>query len=137
MNKNELKKILKPLIKQCIKEVIFEEGVLSSIISEVVQGVSGQPILERETVKVSSEKQPNRDQDKNLQEIRSKMLKAVALDGYNGVNVFEGTEPLRSGGRAGAAPNPTSPLSNYAPGDAGIDISGIMKVAGGNWSKMI
>ena len=45
MNKNELKQVLKPLIKECIREVIFEEGTLSTIISEVVQGV-GQPIVE-------------------------------------------------------------------------------------------
>ena len=40
MNKTELKKILRPLIKECIKEVIFEEGTLSTIISEVVKGTS-------------------------------------------------------------------------------------------------
>ena len=45
MKKQELKKILKPLIKECIKEVIFEDGTLSSIISEVVKGV-GEPIVE-------------------------------------------------------------------------------------------
>ncbi len=41
MKKNELKKILKPLIKECVKEVIFEEGALSTIISEVMKGTSG------------------------------------------------------------------------------------------------
>lgn len=52
MNKNELKKILKPLIKECIKEVIFEEGSLSTIISEVVKGTSGsQRIVETERPK--------------------------------------------------------------------------------------
>ena len=40
MKKNELKKMLKPLIKECIKEVIFEEGALSTIISEVMKGVA-------------------------------------------------------------------------------------------------
>ena len=38
MNKKELKKALKPLIKECIKELIFEDGTLSTIISEVVKG---------------------------------------------------------------------------------------------------
>ena len=41
MKKSELKTILKPLIKECIKEVIFEDGVLSSLISEVVRGTNG------------------------------------------------------------------------------------------------
>jgi hypothetical protein len=45
MNKKELKEMLKPLIKECIKEVIFEDGTLSTIISEVMQGV-GKPIVE-------------------------------------------------------------------------------------------
>lgn len=45
MNKNELKQVLKPLIKECIREVIFEEGALSSVVSEVVKGM-GQPIVE-------------------------------------------------------------------------------------------
>ena len=40
MNKDQLKKTLKPMIKECIKEVIFEEGILSSIISEVVKGTN-------------------------------------------------------------------------------------------------
>ena len=40
MKRDELKKILKPLIKECIKEVIFEEGVLSTLVSEAVIGVS-------------------------------------------------------------------------------------------------
>ena len=46
MNKQEIRKILKPLIKQCIKEVIFEEGTLSTIISEVLKGTSGELIKE-------------------------------------------------------------------------------------------
>ena len=43
-----MKKKLKPLIKECIKEVIFEDGTLSSIVSEVVQGM-GQTIVETQT----------------------------------------------------------------------------------------
>ena len=45
MNKDQLKKTLRPMIKECIKEVIFEEGVLSSIISEVMKGTSA-PLVE-------------------------------------------------------------------------------------------
>ena len=46
MKKDELKKILKPLIKECIKEVMFEQGTLSAIVSEVVQGLGGSVISE-------------------------------------------------------------------------------------------
>ena len=43
MKKSELKKILKPLIRECVREAILDEGVLSSIISEVARGVSTVP----------------------------------------------------------------------------------------------
>ena len=46
MNKKQLKTVLKPLIKECIKEVIFEEGVLSSVIKEVVKGTTAQVVTE-------------------------------------------------------------------------------------------
>ena len=35
---------MKPLIKECIKEVIFEEGTLSTIISEVMKGTSSNKV---------------------------------------------------------------------------------------------
>ena len=96
MNKNELKKILKPLIKQCIKEVVFEEGVLSSIITEV-----------------------------------------VSATGFQGVDLFEGTEPLSSAGSPNSAPAVQGALGGIDPNDSGVDISGILAVGSGNWSKLI
>ena len=58
MKKSELKKILKPLIKECIKEVIFEEGTLSTIISEVMRGTSStKPMVERREVKPDKSQQ--------------------------------------------------------------------------------
>ncbi len=132
MNKTELKKILKPLIKQCIKEVIFEEGVLSSLISEVVQGVSAQPIVESKKSKPIKRKKSEAI-DRNLQETKRKMMEAVAADGYNGVDLFEGTKPLSGGSSTPGS----SPLSGIAPDDAGVDITGIMKIAGGNWTRMV
>ena len=52
ISKEELMKILKPLIKECIRDVIFEEGSLSTIISEVVKSTGGQSTL-RESKKHS------------------------------------------------------------------------------------
>ena len=46
MKTSEFQKIIKPLVKQCIKEVMFEEGILSTIVSEVVQGLEGNVIRE-------------------------------------------------------------------------------------------
>ena len=124
MKTNELKKVLKPLIKQCIKEVIFEEGVLSGIISEVMKGVNAAPIVREQKV-VS--KPSNGHGKKQLQEQRKRMLDAIGKDSFNGVDIFEGVEPTRES-------NQQSPLANIAPGDAGVDISGIFN---SNWSKLI
>tara|TARA_B100000212_G_scaffold329875_1_gene295563 strand:+ start:125 stop:535 length:411 start_codon:yes stop_codon:yes gene_type:complete len=120
MKKNELKKILKPLIKECIKEVIFEEGALSTIISEVMKGTSG-------SERIVETKQPKQDfarQERKMQEAKErkrKLLDSIGKDAYNGVNLFEGTTP---------APMPSSgqgqgPLDGVAPSDPGVDISNI------------
>tara|TARA_Y100001973_G_C5040178_1_gene252397 strand:+ start:272 stop:688 length:417 start_codon:yes stop_codon:yes gene_type:complete len=122
MKKNELKKILKPLIKECIKEVIFEEGALSTIISEVMKGTSGsQQIVE---TRAQQPKQDFARQERKMQEAKErkrKLLDSIGRDAYNGVNLFEGTTP---------APAPTSgqgqgPLDGVAPSDPGVDISNI------------
>ena len=64
MNKTELKKMLRPLIKECIKEVIFEEGTLSTIISEVMIGTAQhqQPLMQenKQRVQLESNEQTNR-----------------------------------------------------------------------------
>ena len=124
MKRDELKQVLKPLIKQCIKEVIFEEGVLSGIISEVVKGVSVAPVVREQKV-VS---QPtNGEAKKQLQEQRKKMLDAIGMDSFNGIDVFEGTKPMAEG-------NQRSPLANVEAGDPGVDIN---KIFNPNWSKLI
>ena len=133
MNKNELKQVLKPLIKECIREVIFEEGALSSVVSEVVKGM-GQPIVETKQ-KFPSKQKPQYETDEQakarLQERRKKMMEAVGGDAYNGVNLFEGTTPAPAQGEAthGA-------LSGVDPNDAGVDISSIMGKSAAIWSKM-
>ncbi len=38
MKKSDLKKLIKPIVKECIAEMLLEEGMLSSLISEVLQG---------------------------------------------------------------------------------------------------
>tara|TARA_Y100000593_G_scaffold91497_1_gene180411 strand:- start:8541 stop:8954 length:414 start_codon:yes stop_codon:yes gene_type:complete len=123
MNKQELKKILRPLIKECIREVIFEEGSLSTIISEVVRGTSDQKIV-RETQQPSFTQQiknPDRKR-KQLKEQRKKMLDAIGKDSYNGVDLFEGTTPLTNHGSSGT-PHGSRPLDGTDPHDPGVDIS--------------
>lgn len=125
MNKKELKNILKPLIKECIKEVMFEDGVLSSVISEVMIATAG-PIMET----TKSTPPPARKQNSQaLQEQRKKMLDAIGRDAYNGVNIFEGTTPT-------TAPSQPShgPLAGTDPRDPGVDISNFADV--GVWKKL-
>ncbi len=133
MNKNELKQVLKPLIKECIREVIFEEGALSSVVSEVVKGM-GQPIVETKQ-KFPTKQKPQYETDEQakarLQERRKKMMEAVGGDAYNGVNLFEGTTPAPAQGEANHGA-----LSGVDPNDAGVDISAVMGKSAAIWSKM-
>ena len=132
MKKQELAKILKPLVKQCIKEVLFEEGVLSNVISEVVIGLNAgsQPIVEQK--QQTSQVPTNSLQDEEAQrrkqkinETRKQMLDAIGNSSYNGVDLFEGTNPISSAPAPGAPPA-HSPLANMDPNDAGVDISALM-----------
>jgi hypothetical protein len=134
MKKNELKKMLKPLIKECIKEVIFEEGALSTIISEVMKGTSGS-----ERIVETRAQQPKQDfakQERKLNEAKErkrKLLDSIGADAYNGVNLFEGTTPT-------TAPSSTTgqgPLDGVAPNDPGVDISSIFSGHSANiWQKL-
>ena len=140
MNKTELKKILRPLIKECIKEVIFEEGALSTIISEVVKGTSQTLVQEsKPRVKLESEadaRQRRESKKKVIQERQKKLLDSIGRDAYNGVDLFEGTTPLsnRNSGTS-ASPHGARPLDGMDPGDPGVDIS---KFASNNvWKKLL
>jgi hypothetical protein len=138
MKKQELQKILKPLIKECIKEVIFEEGVLSSLIKEVAVGLGTQ-----QTIVETRVEQPKQDFSRQAVELQEEQRTALEERkrrieeslGFSGI--FENTEPLSSGGSVSSPPS-NGPLSNYAPNDPGVDISGLMAIAGGHkWKKMI
>ena len=133
MNKKELKQMLKPLIKECIKEVIFEEGTLSTIISEVVQGV-GQPIVETKQ-RFPKKQQPQYETDEQararLNAKRKKMMDSIGGEAYNGVNLFEGTTPAPAENQQGQGA-----LSGVDPNDPGIDISSFMGKSSAIWSKM-
>jgi hypothetical protein len=118
MKKEELKKVLKPLIKECIREVIFEEGALSSVVSEVVKGM-GQPIVETKQ-RFPTKQKPQYETDERA-------------DAYNGVNLFEGTTPAPAASTAQGQ----SPLEGVAPNDPGVDISSVMGKSAAIWSKMV
>jgi hypothetical protein len=135
MNKNELKQILKPLIKECIKEVIFEDGTLSSIVSEVARGMGQQTIVETKQTFPTKQKPQYETDDQaktRLDQKRKKMMEAVGGDAYNGVNLFEGTTPTS----APTGDNKQGPLSGVDPKDAGVDISSVLGKTSAIWSKM-
>jgi len=140
MKKGELKELLKPLIKQCIKEVLFEEGVLSNIVSEVVVGLKPAPILENkiQNPQTESVKQHEKEnlQRQKIEETRKKMGEAMGQSAYNGINLFEGTEPLAKGGDPDAGESSMGALSGVDPSDPGIDISRLMEKAG-VWRSMV
>ena len=144
MNKNELKKMLKPLIKECIKEVIFEEGTLSTIISEVVKGTSGL-VLEQRQQKITktTEKvlETNEEAMRRLQEKKAKannqrkmLLDAIGRDSYNGVDLFEGTTPTTLSRESSSTPQGSKPLDGVDPRDPGVDISSF--ASSNIWKKL-
>ena len=132
MKKSELKAIIKPLVKECINDLLIEEGLLSKVISEVVSGLGNRETIVEQKV----EKNDNSEEVKRkLQETRNKLRSAIGKDAYGGVNVFEGTEPLREGGTPDAV-SAQGPMAGRDPNDAGIDISGLFSLAGQKWNAL-
>ena len=138
MNKTQLKKLIKPVVKECIQEVLLEEGLLTEVVSQVTAGLTKQPIVENKPKKRNDKlfnedlqmKRKSREANKKLQEHRRKLLDSIGTDAYNGVDLFEGTEPIRQTGTPGQAHKPS--VLGDDPSDAGVDISSIM----GNSSKI-
>ena len=132
MKKNEFKQILKPLIKECIKEILFEEGTLSSIITEVVHGLQTtpkQPIVEKKIIKSAAPNEIVMEARQSLEETKQNLQNSIGLKG-----IFEGTTPLHSSG--GSQNSQHGALRDVSPDDPGVDISGIMKIAGGSWKQL-
>ena len=138
MNKAQLKKLIKPVVKECIQEVLIEEGLLTEVVSQVAAGMTRQPIVENKPKKTKDKlfnedlqmQRKSREANKKLQEHRKKLLDSIGGDAYNGVDLFEGTEPLRNTGTPGETHKPS--VLGDDPTDAGVDISSIM----GNSSKI-
>jgi Txe/YoeB family toxin of Txe-Axe toxin-antitoxin module len=138
MNKSELKKVIKPLVKECIHEVLIEEGLLSNVVTEVTKGLQAGMIVENtntSTVNKKAEvtKKTSAKTRKKINEHRAKLMNAINKDAYNGVDLFEGTQPMTS--HETAAPKPGAvDLGN--PSDSGVDISSLMGGASKIWNAM-
>ena len=140
MNKAQLKKLIKPVVKECIQEVLIEEGLLTEVVSQVAAGMSKQPIVENKKSKDNlfnedlQMKRKTREVNQKLQEHRKKLLDSIGQDAYNGVDLFEGTEPMKQGPAPGAAHRPS--VLGDDPSDAGVDLSSLMGQASKVWQAL-
>lgn len=142
MNKAQLKKLIKPVVKECIQEVLIEEGLLTEVVSQVTAGLAKQPIVENTPKKTTDNlfnedlqmQRKSREANKKLQEHRRKLLDSIGQGAYNGVDLFEGTEPMRESASPGASNRPN--VLGDDPTDAGVDISSIMGNAGKIWQAI-
>tara|TARA_A100001015_G_C14868709_1_gene663432 strand:- start:347 stop:778 length:432 start_codon:yes stop_codon:yes gene_type:complete len=142
MNKSQLKKLIKPVVKECIQEVLIEEGLLTEIVNQVASGMSQQPIVENTSKKRNDKlfnedlqmQRKSREANKKLQEHRKKLLDSIGHDAYNGVDLFEGTEPLSNSSTSGAASG--SDVLGDNPNDAGVDISSLLGQASKVWQAI-
>jgi len=133
MKKSELKQALKPIIKECIKECIFEDGILSGIIKEVVQGISTNIVVEAKSQPISDSNIKQNQMEEEYERQRQQRIKKLNESATQqfGVDIFEGTKP--------AAPETSGQgsLSGVNPGDKGVDIDGILGLAGNKWKNLI
>ena len=127
MKKSDLKRLIRPVVKECIHEVLLEEGLLSNVVAEVVKGMQSNLIVEAAPVRSNESIGRKSDETRaKLQEHRRQLMDSLGKDAYNGVNLFEGTEPT-------TIHEPKKGQTDLGhPGDAGVDISSIL----GNSSKI-
>tara|TARA_Y100000004_G_C8769846_1_gene350230 strand:- start:166 stop:603 length:438 start_codon:yes stop_codon:yes gene_type:complete len=144
LKKQELKDIIRPMVEEAVKDVLLKGGLLSAIISEVVSGVqSGQQLVESKSQPPQNQNEPEQAQlqaqeQRRAQDAasRKKLLDAIGTSGYNGVNVFEGTEPLKKGGSPSKSSGGYSPFEGVDPRDPGVDISALTSMVGNAWKKL-
>ena len=141
MKRSELKNIIKPLVKECITESLLEEGLLSNVISEVMKGMSpvimeSAPVADPTAgVQKAAMREAQEAKLKQAKKNRKKLLDAVGSDAFGGVDLFEGTSPAPA--QQSPESQAASPLGGVAPGDPGVDISGILGIGGHKWKSLI
>ena len=129
MKRSDLKRLIKPIVKECIQESLLEGGILSRVISEVMKGMGAQSqIVEAKApvVPIRDDKKLMQKERQQLLESKRQMLDAIGSEAYNGVNLFEGTKPMRRAGTPGKSDSGHGPLKDVDPQDPGVDISSLM-----------
>ena len=122
--KDQLKTLFKPIIKECVKELILEQGILSSLISEINKANGGTHSVNSDIVaKEKNELQRVATNKVKIDEAKRKIYAAVGADTYS--SIFENVEPLTSYEAGGSSTSPANPLGDQAPNDPGVDITSI------------
>ncbi len=137
MKKSEFKQ----MIKESVKEVLVEEGVLKSVISEVVKAVGTiqteqTPVATQQSFTQQASQEAVEKQRQKLAESKQKMLDAIGKSSFGGVDIFEGTTPMKKGGNPQGAATPSSALEGVDPGDSGVDISSLLG-ASSAWEQLL
>ena len=81
MKRSELKKIIKPLVKECVQETILNDGLLSNIVSEVMQGMGNQFLVENKEQVVPTMSNENSIQMEQLKERQHESDPGVDISG--------------------------------------------------------
>lgn len=143
MKRSELKKLIKPIVEECVKDALLTSGLLTSVISEVVAGVQKGIITEAKTETPVLQKQETENKQASLEarrekilEKKKKLLDAIGSDAYNGIDLFEGTEPLKKGGSSAKPTGGYSPFEGVDPSDPGVDISALTQGSKKIWERL-
>ena len=145
MKKSELKNIIQPIVEECVKDALLSSGLLSKVISEVIAGVQGGLMTEaRQAAPVQQQAQPapqqtnqiNQAERQKVLENKKKLLDAIGSSSYNGVDVFEGTKPLKKGGSASKNSGGYKAFDGVDPNDPGVNIDALTSTLGNTWKKL-
>jgi hypothetical protein len=139
MNPKELRTALKPIVKELVYECLIKEGILSSVVSEVMKGAQTvAPIVTEQRIPQQQPKKQVSRLESNEEAIARRKKLEETLMSKIGVNVFEGTKPLSNKAALNESTTPdskASPLAGIDPSDSGVDISGLLRLTGG-WKQL-
>ena len=139
MNPKELRTALKPIVKELVYECLIKEGILSSVVSEVMKGAQTvAPIVTEQRIPQQQPKKQVSRLESNEEAIARRKKLEETLMSKIGVNVFEGTKPLSNKAALNESTTPdskASPLAGIDPSDSGVDISGLLRMTGG-WKQL-
>ena len=100
-----------------------------------MRGTGAQQIVETKQPTYQAPQVDHAARRKKLQENRKKMLDSIGTDAYNGVDLFEGTQPLNERRGSTTSPQGSKPMDGIAPNDPGVNL-GALGVNPNIWKKL-